>query len=188
MKNLRPVVICCTLILALVGTACSPTPTATLIPPTATTVVATTAPTTGTTATAAATTAATTAAATAASTEAATMAATSAATAAPTMAATTIVVNAGGELVVGYVLVGPKEDKGWSEAQYRASQYVEKNVPGVKSVIVDKVNPADQPNITLQQIVDNMKAEGVKLIFTTSDAFQVDTLAVAKKTPDITFI
>jgi len=99
-----------------------------------------------------------------------------------------IAVKAQNSLTVGYVLVGPKEDKGWSEAHYRAIQYVEKNIPGVKSIIVDKLNPADQPNVTLAQVVDNMKAEGAKLILTTSDAFQVDTLDVAKKNPDITFI
>ncbi len=90
--------------------------------------------------------------------------------------------------VVGLVLVGPKEDKGWSEAHYRASQYVEQQIPGVRSVIIEKLNPADQPNVTLDQAVAGMKAEGAKLIITTSDAFQVDTLAVAKKNPDLTFI
>jgi simple sugar transport system substrate-binding protein len=99
-----------------------------------------------------------------------------------------IAVKAQNQLTVGYVLVGPKEDKGWSEAHYRAIQYVEKNIPGVKSIIVDKLNPADQPNVTLAQVVDNMKSEGAKLIITTSDAFQVDTTDVAKKNPDITFI
>jgi simple sugar transport system substrate-binding protein len=134
-------------------------------------------------------------AATAAPTMAATTAApaaTSAAapTAAPTMAATTAASSGSSDstLVVGYVLVGPKEDKGWSEAHYRASQYVEQKLPGVKSIYVEKLNPADQPNVTLDQVVEGMKSEGAKLIFTTSDAFQVDTLAVAKKNPDITFI
>ncbi|MCC7451184.1 MAG: hypothetical protein IT324_27475, partial [Anaerolineae bacterium] len=33
-----------------------------------------------------------------------------------------IAVQAQNQLTVGYVLVGPKEDKGWSEAHYRAIQ------------------------------------------------------------------
>jgi simple sugar transport system substrate-binding protein len=85
---------------------------------------------------------------------------------------------------VGYVLVGPKGDKGWSQANAEAAQYVETKVPGVTSDIVEALDP----NITLEQIVTDMKKQGVKLIFTTSDAFQVDTLAVAKKMSDLTFI
>ncbi len=136
------------------------------------------------------TSAATTAAATEAATVAALPAATMAATAASTTAATTAAgaSASSGQLIVGYVLVGPKEDKGWSEAHYRASQYVEQKIPGVKSVIIEKLNPADQPNVTLEQVVNGMKSEGATLIITTSDAFQVDTLAVAKKMPDLTFI
>jgi simple sugar transport system substrate-binding protein len=112
------------------------------------------------------------------------------ATAAPTAAATQAAGAsvASGQLVVGFVLVGPKEDKGWSEAHFRAAEYVEGKLAGVKKVIVEKLNPADQPNVTLEQVVQGMKAEGAKLIITTSDAFQVDTLAVAKKMPDLTFI
>src|SRR5260221_14429725 len=66
------------------------------------------------------------------------------------------------DLVVGFIFVGPQEDKGWSEAHFRAAEYVEKNVPGVKKIILDKLNPADRPNITLDQVVENMKAEGAK--------------------------
>ncbi len=92
------------------------------------------------------------------------------------------------DYVVGFVLVGPQLDKGWSEAHFRASEYLTTKVPGVKTIILDKLNPADRPNVTLEQVVDNMKAEGAKLIFTTSDDFKADTLAVAKKYPEITFI
>ncbi len=92
------------------------------------------------------------------------------------------------DLIVGFILVGPQEDKGWSEAHYTAAQYVEQKIPGVKKIILDKLNTADRPNITLDQVVDGMKSEGATLIFTTSDAFQDDTTATAKKNPDITFI
>jgi simple sugar transport system substrate-binding protein len=92
------------------------------------------------------------------------------------------------ELVVGFVLVGPQEDKGWSEAHFRAAEYVEQHIPGVTKIILDRMNPADRPNITLEQVVENMVAQDAKLIFTTSDDFGPDTLAVAEKFPDVTFI
>src|SRR5512143_1683378 len=57
---------------------------------------------------------------------------TTAPTAAPTVAASK-------PLVFGMVLVGPKDDHGWSEAHYSAGLYLEKNVPGSKMVFLDKV-------------------------------------------------
>lgn len=89
---------------------------------------------------------------------------------------------------VGIILVGPQEDKGWSEAHFRAVLYAESKIPGVKNVTLDKLNSADRPNTTLDQVVQDMVTEGAKLIITTSDAFQADTTVVAKKYPDITFI
>src|SRR5215831_15347632 len=92
------------------------------------------------------------------------------------------------ELPIGFVLVGPQDDAGWNQAHYQAAEYVEKNIPGTKKIILDKLNPADRPNITLDQVVENMVSEGAKLIFTTSDDFQDGTTAAAKKYPDVTFI
>jgi simple sugar transport system substrate-binding protein len=92
------------------------------------------------------------------------------------------------ELVVGFVLVGPQNDKGWSEAHFRGSEYVKSKIPGVKTIVFDKLNGADRPNVKLEQVVENMKEEGAKIIFTTSDDFGAETLEVAKKFPDITFM
>jgi simple sugar transport system substrate-binding protein len=90
--------------------------------------------------------------------------------------------------VFGMVLVGPKDDHGWSEAHYSAGQYLEKNIPGAKMVWLDKVNPADRKGTTLDQVVDDMVKQGANLIFTTSDDFKDDTRAAALKRPDVTFI
>ncbi|MBO9308313.1 MAG: BMP family ABC transporter substrate-binding protein [Chloroflexi bacterium] len=92
------------------------------------------------------------------------------------------------EFVVGYVLVGPQNDRGWSQAHFEASQYVEKTIPGVKSIVVDKVNPADRPNVTLEQVVENMIEQGARVIFTASDEFGAETLAVAERFPEVVFI
>src|SRR5258708_809254 len=107
-------------------------------------------------------------------------AAVSQATAAPTMAGGT----AAGRYGVGYVLRRPQQDKGWSEAHYDASMYVEQHVPGVSSKIVEALDP----KITLDQIVQGLRDQGAKLIFTTSDFFQDDTTTLAKKYPDTIFI
>ncbi len=97
---------------------------------------------------------------TAVPTAAPTMAATMAATSMSSTVATAAPTASGGGLVVGFVLIGSQQDKGWSQAQSDAIQYVNTHVPGVKRSILDKLNPADRPNTTLEQVVSNMKDEG----------------------------
>jgi len=91
-------------------------------------------------------------------------------------------------VLFGVILVGPYNDHGWSEAHYQGAQYVKSKLPGSDFIYLDKLNPADRPGTTLEQVVNDMKSKGVKLILTTSDDFQTDTIAVAQKFPDITFI
>jgi simple sugar transport system substrate-binding protein len=86
------------------------------------------------------------------------------------------------------VLVGPKDDHGWSEAHYNAGLYVEKNMPGAKMLWLDKMNPVDRKGTTLEQVVDDFVSKGATLIFTTSDDFKDDTRTAATKRPAITFI
>jgi len=92
------------------------------------------------------------------------------------------------EFVFGMVLVGPKNDRGWSQAHFTGGQYVEQNMPGARMIVFESLNSADKPEATLEGIVDDMVADGAKLILTTSDEFEEDTLGVAKKYPDVTFI
>lgn len=92
------------------------------------------------------------------------------------------------EFVFGVVLVGPKNDRGWSQAHAEGAAYVEENVPGARSIIFESLNPADKPEATLEGVVDDMVADGAKLVLTTSDEFEEDTLGVAQKYPDIIFI
>ncbi len=90
--------------------------------------------------------------------------------------------------VFGLVLVGPKNDHGWSQAHYEAGLYVEQNLPGSRMIVFESLNPADKPEATMDGVVSDMVADGAKLIFTTSDEFEEDTGTVAPKYPDITFI
>ena len=92
------------------------------------------------------------------------------------------------EFVFGMVLVGPFNDRGWSQAHYEGGQYVEQNVPGAKMLFFEKLNPADAPETTLRDVVTNMVDQGAQLIFTASDEFEEDTAEVAKEFPDIIFI
>jgi simple sugar transport system substrate-binding protein len=92
------------------------------------------------------------------------------------------------EFVFGMVLVGPRNDKGWSQAHFTGGEYVEANMPGARMIFFESLNPGDKPEATLEGVVDDMVADGAKLIFTTSDEFEEDTLGVAEKYPEVTFI
>ncbi len=126
-----------------------------------------------------------TAAPTQAPTEAPTQAPTEAPTQAPTEAPTQAPPE---EFVFGIVLVGPYNDHGWSEAHYTAAEYAVAQIPNTRFVYLDKLNAADRPEATLEQVVADMVDQGARVIFTTSDAFMEDTDRVAEMYPDIVFI
>lgn len=88
----------------------------------------------------------------------------------------------------GIVLVGPRNDHGWSEAHYIGAQYAEEKVPGAKMLYVDNVNPAAKPGVTVPQVVDDLIAKGARLVVTTSDDFKDGTLEAAKKHPQLPII
>jgi len=106
----------------------------------------------------------------------------------PTEAPTEVPTEAPEEFVFGVILVGPYNDHGWSEAHYTAAEYVTEKLPNTRFVYLDKLNPADRPETTLEQVVDDMVSQGAAMIFTTSDDFMEDTDLAAEKYPDITFI
>ncbi len=90
------------------------------------------------------------------------------------------------EFLFGIVLVGPKDDHGWSEAHYIAAEYAKEHVPGSDFIVYESLIPGGE--VTLEQVVDDMVAQGAQLILTTSDAFEEDTIGVAEKYPEIVFI
>lgn len=92
------------------------------------------------------------------------------------------------EFVFGMILVGPKNDRGWSQAHFEGGAYVEENLEGARMIVFESLNSADKPEATLESVVDEMVADGAQLIFTTSDEFEEDTLGVAEKYPDVVFI
>jgi simple sugar transport system substrate-binding protein len=92
------------------------------------------------------------------------------------------------EYKFGLLMVGPHNDKGWSQAHHEAAQYVEKHIPGTKLIYIDKVNPADRPGVTIPQLVDDMVEKGAKFIIANSDDMSDGTLQAAKQHPGVKFI
>ncbi len=94
----------------------------------------------------------------------------------------------GGDYTVGMVLVGPKNDGGWNQAQFEGIEAALKQVSGTKFEYVDKVNPADRPNVKGSQVADDLIAKGAKFVIFNSDDFKDDALETAKKHPNVTVI
>jgi simple sugar transport system substrate-binding protein len=92
------------------------------------------------------------------------------------------------EFVFGLILVGPKDDHGWSEAHFNGGRYVETHLPASRMVYVDQLNPGDRPEMTLQTAVAGLVAEGARLILVTSDDFGADTVLAAQTYPEVVFI
>lgn len=92
------------------------------------------------------------------------------------------------EFTLGMVLVGPINDGGWSQAHYEAGRYVEEVVENVTFIYVDRVNPADRPNVTIPQVVDELVNQGADLIITNSADFQDGTNEAALNHPDVKFV
>jgi simple sugar transport system substrate-binding protein len=96
--------------------------------------------------------------------------------------------DANSPYLFGLLLVGPYNDKGYSQAHYEGGLYVEKNIPGTKMIYIDKVNPADRPGVTIPQLVEDMVEKGVKLVIANSDDMKDGILEAAMMHPDIHFI
>jgi simple sugar transport system substrate-binding protein len=87
----------------------------------------------------------------------------------------------------GMLLVGPYNDHGWSQAHYEAGQYVEEKL-GAKMIYLDKVNPADRPGTTPDQLAEELVAQGAKLVIFNSDDMKDASTAFAKAHPDVNVI
>jgi simple sugar transport system substrate-binding protein len=94
----------------------------------------------------------------------------------------------GGKFTVGLVMIGPKNDGGWSQAHYEGLEYVTQKLPDVGIEYVDKVNPSDRPNVKGSQIGDDLIAKGAKMVIFNSDDLKDDALETAKKHPNVTVI
>ena len=103
--------------------------------------------------------------------------------------APTVEVPAGGgsgsePFVFGMLLVGPYNDNGWSQAHYEAGLYLEEKL-GAKMIYLDKVNPADRPGTTPDQLAEELVAQGAKLVIFNSDDMKDASTTFAKANPDI---
>ncbi|MDY6846352.1 MAG: BMP family ABC transporter substrate-binding protein [Chloroflexota bacterium] len=89
------------------------------------------------------------------------------------------------EFIFGILMVGPYNDRGYSQAHYEAGLYVEENIPGTKMIYLDVVNTADRPGTTAEQLADELVEQGAQLIIFNSDDMKDDAVAFTQNNPDI---
>jgi simple sugar transport system substrate-binding protein len=92
-----------------------------------------------------------------------------------------------GSLTFGMILVGPQDDRGWSQAHREAGEYVEEHL-GATMLLLDKVNTADRPELTVDQAVRDMIDQGAQLVFMTSDDMKDGALLAAAEHPEVPMI
>ncbi len=87
------------------------------------------------------------------------------------------------QITFGYIMIGPHDDKGWSQATYEGGQYVESKLPGSKMLYVD--NAFSQQGSTPAQLAEKLVSQGANVIIFNSDAFMDDSNTFAAANPDI---
>ena len=91
------------------------------------------------------------------------------------------------DLTFGMILVGPENDRGWSQAHFEGGQYVEEML-GATMISLDAVNVADRPETTVEDVAADMIAQGAQLVFMTSDDMRDGAYAAASANPDVPMI
>src|SRR5512135_1861413 len=89
-----------------------------------------------------------------------------------------------GKFNVAYVLIGPHDDGGWSQAHYEGFQYVEKNVPNVHTAYIENVPEGSDS----EQVFRSLSRKGFNLIFGTSFGYMDPMETVAGEFPDIMYV
>ncbi|MBP1465913.1 BMP family ABC transporter substrate-binding protein [Candidatus Chloroploca sp. M-50] len=92
------------------------------------------------------------------------------------------------EFVFGMILVGPTNDGGWNQAHFAAAEYAQARLPGSRFIYIDKVNPADRPNVQVEQAIEELINQGAKFVITNSAEFADGTKLAAEAHPDVYFL
>jgi len=91
---------------------------------------------------------------------------------------------------VGMILVGPKNDRGWSQAHFEAGLYVMDQLGLADSnlIVLDKMNVADRPETTIPDVVADMVDQGADVVFATSDDMKDGIEEAAAQFPEVPMI
>lgn len=87
----------------------------------------------------------------------------------------------------GMVLVGMKDDGGWSQAHYEGGQYAAEAL-GAEMLLFENYNEANENAPTLEQIIADFVEQGASFIMLTSEEFEEEGIQVARVYSQIPFV
>jgi simple sugar transport system substrate-binding protein/basic membrane protein A len=90
----------------------------------------------------------------------------------------------GGDLTVGFLFVGPKDDFGYNQAAYEASVEIEEQFPDIEVLRAENVPETPDATQAMQEMID----QGADLIFPTSFGHMQFAYDLAAENPDVTFV
>ncbi|HSB91276.1 MAG TPA: BMP family ABC transporter substrate-binding protein [Anaerolineales bacterium] len=87
----------------------------------------------------------------------------------------------------GLLMVGPKNDQGWSQAHYDAGLYVEQHIPDSKMLYLENVysGSPSYPGQTASQLAEQLVSQGAQLVIFNSDDMKDEALKFAQAHPEI---
>lgn len=85
---------------------------------------------------------------------------------------------------LGYIYVGPEKDYGYNTSMDRGRLYVEKNLPGTKTLHVENVPETAE----VEKVMERMIRSGASVIFATSYGYLDYAIALGKKYPKVAFL
>jgi len=89
-----------------------------------------------------------------------------------------------GGSAIGFIMVGPKDDFGYNQAVYEASQMIGDDFPNYQILTAENVPEDDTAVATMEQMIDR----GAKIIFATSYGHLDAATKVAKAHPDVVVV
>ncbi len=91
---------------------------------------------------------------------------------------------------IGWILVGPKNDHGWSQAHYDASLYLEQQIPGLTNLYIENAYSGSPvlTGTTLSQLAEQLVSQGADLIVFNSDDMKDESTVFAQDHPEVPVI
>jgi basic membrane lipoprotein Med (substrate-binding protein (PBP1-ABC) superfamily) len=85
---------------------------------------------------------------------------------------------------IGYIYVGPEKDFGYNTSMDLGRQYVEKNLPGTKTLHVENIPETAE----VEKVMERMIRSGANIIFATSYGYLDYAISLGKKYPKVAFL
>ena len=85
---------------------------------------------------------------------------------------------------IGYIYVGPEKDNGYNTSMDNGRRFVEKSIPGTKTLHVENIPETAE----VEKVMERMVKSGATIIFATSYGYLDYAISLGKKYPKVAFL